>query len=293
MTPHPKDRRWLTVPVAMVMLLGACTNADDATTTTEGSAAPTTVSTTSTTSGEGPGTTEPTSNLPDLGGRRVVVAVDNQTFPFNFNDDGEDTGWDYELLEAMCEGLNCEVEFLEVAPDNVISSVASGDADVASDGATFTDELAEEVDLSAPIIPVEQRLIVRLDETRFDTVGQFSNSDARVGAVEGTANHRIALDTWGTNRTTGFPDLDAAVSALFDGDVDAVVIFDFAGQGYVGDGDDDVKQIQGVLATGEIGLVFTPGSDLVAPFDEALTELTINGTLGTLNAFWFAPASAS
>jgi ABC-type amino acid transport substrate-binding protein len=61
----------------------------------------------------------------------------------------------------------------------------------------------------------------------------------------------------------------------------------------VGTGDQDVKQIEGVLGSGELALIFTPGSDLVEPFNQALLELTINGTLGTLNTFWFAPASAS
>lgn len=283
-------RRWLLAPLAM-MLVVACTN-DGETTSTSGGITLTTAGTTSTTS-DGSGTTEPTSNLPDLAGRTITVAVDNETFPFNFTDEGTNTGWDYEALTAICDALNCQIVFTDVASDAVVATVSQGAADLAGDASLISDQLTAVVDVSNPVLPMEQRLVVRDDETRFNTVSEFSSSSAIVGAVTGTANHQVALDTWGTSRTRAFPTLDAAIAALVGSDIDAVVIFDFAGQGYVGVSDDAVKQIEGVLGSGELALIFTPGSDLVAPFNEALLELTVNGTLGTINTFWFAPASAS
>lgn len=283
-------RRWLLAPLAM-MLVVACTN-DGETTSTSGGITLTTAGTTSTTS-DGSGTTEPTSNLPDLAGRTITVAVDNETFPFNFTDEGTNTGWDYEALTAICDALNCQIVFTDVASDAVVATVSQGAADLAGDASLISDQLTAVVDVSNPLLPMEQRLVVRDDETRFNTVSEFSSNSATVGAVTGTANHQVALDTWGTSRTRAFPTLDAAIAALVGSDIDAVVIFDFAGQGYVGVSDDAVKQIEGVLGSGELALIFTPGSDLVAPFNEALLELTVNGTLGTINTFWFAPASAS
>lgn len=283
-------RRWLLAPLAM-MLVVACTN-DGETTSTSGGITLTTAGTTSTTS-DGSGTTEPTSNLPDLAGRTITVAVDNETFPFNFTDEGTNTGWDYEALTAICDALNCQIVFTDVASDAVVATVSQGAADLAGDASLISDQLTAVVDVSNPVLPMEQRLVVRDDETRFNTVSEFSSNSATVGAVTGTANHQVALDTWGTSRTRAFPTLDAAIAALVGSDIDAVVIFDFAGQGYVGVSDDAVKQIEGVLGSGELALIFTPGSDLVAPFNEALLELTVNGTLGTINTFWFAPASAS
>ena len=277
--------------MGLVIVVGACTPGGE-TTTTGGATIPTTVTTTATTA-DPTGTTAPTSNLPDLEGRTITLAVDHQSFPFNFLRDGEATGWDYGLVEAICEGLNCQLEILELDPDDMVNAVIEGRADLASDGSIFTEALVSQVDPSQPLIPVEQRLVVREEETRYDTVGQFTEGDGAVGAVEGTSNHDVAIATWGNDRTRSFPDLAAAIAALLGGEVDAVVIYDFAGQGYVGEGDDQIKLIQGVLGSGEVGLIFTPGSDLVAPFDEALTELVRNGTMGTLNALWFAPATAS
>ena len=286
------NRRWPFALLLAGVLLAACTNDGETTTTSEGTSPLTTAATTSTTS-EPSGTTEPTSNLPDLGGRVVTVAVDNETFPFAFTSDGETTGWDYATLGAVCEGLNCELEFVVTASEQVLTAVSEGTVDVAGDGIILTEEVTALVDASQPLLPMEQRLIVRRDETRFDTVGEFGTDGGAAGAVEGTSNHQIAIDTWGTPRTTAFPDLPAAIAALLAGDIDAVVIYDYAGQGYVGEGDDEIKLIQGVLGSGQVGFVFPPGSDLVEPFDQALAELTRDGTLGTLAALWFAPASAS
>jgi polar amino acid transport system substrate-binding protein len=53
--------------------------------------------------------------LPDLGGREVTVAIENQYLPFNYIDpnSGEPTGWDYEAWDAICELLNCVPVYIE------------------------------------------------------------------------------------------------------------------------------------------------------------------------------------
>jgi polar amino acid transport system substrate-binding protein len=282
---------WRTLATIGLLVLAACTNQGGTTSTGVLGTQPSTTAP-PTTSG-GSTTTEAPRTLPDLEGRTVIAAVDNQTFPFSFEEDGDAQGWDYEALAAICEALNCEVEFQVVASEALTDTVAEGEADVAGDGSLFDQPLAEAVELSEPIIPYEQRLVVRLDETRYNTVGQFSNGESPVGVVEGSIGLELALDTWGSDRVVVYRTLAEAISDLIGGDIDAVVILDFAGQGYVGEGDHQVKRIQGVLASGEVGLIFTPGSDLVEPFNAALTELMVDGTLGTLNAFWFAPATAS
>ena len=57
---------------------------------------------------EAPGGTS-AEGLPDLGGREVTVAVENQYLPFNYIDPatGEAAGWDYEVWNEICRLLNC------------------------------------------------------------------------------------------------------------------------------------------------------------------------------------------
>ncbi|MDX1379171.1 MAG: ABC transporter substrate-binding protein, partial [Anaerolineales bacterium] len=50
-----------------------------------------------------PGTS--TDGLPDLGGREILIAVENAYNPFNFIDEttGEAVGYDYDLFADACE----------------------------------------------------------------------------------------------------------------------------------------------------------------------------------------------
>jgi polar amino acid transport system substrate-binding protein len=69
--------------------------------------------------------------------------------------------------------------------------------------------------------------------------------------------------------------------------VDAVIIDDVAGQGYVGENAEQIKLLPDVLkADEELGYIFPPGSDLVAPFNMALMSMIVDGTLNEINAAW-------
>jgi len=59
---------------------------------------------------ESPAATEaPASGLPDLGGKTLVVAVENAYPPFNMIDEasGEGVGWDYDTVNEICESTAC------------------------------------------------------------------------------------------------------------------------------------------------------------------------------------------
>ncbi|HEX5671750.1 MAG TPA: transporter substrate-binding domain-containing protein [Acidimicrobiia bacterium] len=283
-----KSRRWLVAAVAV--LAAACTG-DGATTTTTGGGTTTTAASTST---SGPTTTVDPTNLPDLEGRQVRVAVDHDSFPFNYIDEPNGpTGWDYEVIPLICEALGCTQEFVVVEPEQVLSAVGDGTADLTGDGTIADAALGGLVEFSTPYLGVEQRLVVRGGEDRFTTIEEFTAGSGIVGVIAGSRNESLAITTWGAGRVRGYIDLASAIDGLVGTTIDAVLIDDFGGQGYVGEHDLEVKQIDGVVASGELALAFTPSSDLTAIFNAALTALIDDGTLSTINAFWFAPASAS
>ena len=283
------SRRWMVALTAMVLAV-ACTSDGDTTTTVIGGTTSTSASTTT----ASPSTTVDSANLPDLEGRQVRVAVDHNSFPFNFVDEPNGpTGWDYEVITLLCESLFCNAEFVIVEPNQVLNAVGDGTVDLTGDGTIADASLSGLVEFSIPYLEVEQRLVVRADEERFTTIDDFAASSGIVGVVAGSRNDDLAVTTWGAGRVRGFIDLASAIDGLVGSIIDAVFIDDFGGQGYVGEHEDSVKQIDGVVASGELALAFTPSSDLTGLFNAALTALTEDGTLSTINAFWFAPASAS
>ena len=247
-------------------------------------------------SGEAPArdtAAETASGLPDLGGREVTVAVENAYLPFNYIDPstGEPAGWDYDAIRAMCELLNCTPVFVEAAWEGMIQAVADGQYDMAADGITITEERAQIVDFSDGYINIDQRLLARADEDRFTTVQEFiDNSDLVMGTQTGTTNYETAAAILPTQRIQAFEQFPFAVQALIAGDIDAVIIDETAGQGYLGVNAEQLQLVGESLESQQLGFIFPKGSDLVGPINAALAELRANGTLDQLAEKYFSDA---
>lgn len=235
-------------------------------------------------------TGEETGGLPDLGGREITVAVENAYLPFNYIDPatGEPAGWDYEAINAMCELLNCTPVFVEAAWEGMIQAVADGQYDMAADGITITEDRKEIVDFSDGYINIDQRLLARIDEDRFDSVQSFvDNAELVMGTQTGTTNFETASQILSADRIQAFEQFPFAVQALIAGDIDAVIIDETSGLGYQGVNAESLKLVGESLSSDELGFIFPKGSDLVGSINAALAELEANGTMAALAQKFF------
>ena len=241
--------------------------------------------------GEGEATEE-TMALPDLGGREVTIAVENAYLPFNYidPDTGEATGWDYEVWNEICNLLNCAPVYVETGWEGMIQAVSDGQFDAAADGITITEERAEIVDFSDGYINIEQRLLVRKDEDRINGIQDIvDNEELVLGTQTGTTNYETAKQYLPEERIQAFEQFPFAVQALIAGDIDAVIIDEVAGQGYLGENADQLKLVGDSLSSDQLGFIFPKGSDLVEPVNMALKALKENGFLQEINTKYFGP----
>ena len=232
----------------------------------------------------------PKGDLFDCGGREVTIAVENAYIPFNFVrlDNGKADGWDYDAISAICQRLNCKPVYKEIGWDGMIVAVSQGQFDMAADGITITDERKQQVDFSDGYIAIEQRIMTRQNESRFDSVDSLkANPALKLGTQKGTTNYDQAIKLVGEGRVVGFDTFGDVVQALINGDVDGVVIDDTAGQGYVGVNKDKIKLIPGSLSSDELGFIFPKGSVMVGPVNAALKVMRTDGTLNKLGTKWF------
>ena len=215
--------------------------------------------------------------------------------PFNGIDaaTGAGIGWDYDALREICARLNCQPVFAATPWQGMLEAVAAGEFDLGADGITITAERAQLVDYSDPYMTVGERLAIRPGEARFASLGAFQDGDYLIGAQTGTTNHALAVELVGAGRAVGYAQAGQALEALLAGKVDAVLVDEYAGQGYSGVYADAVALLPGALSQGELGLVFPPGSDLIAPINMALDSMRADGTLDEINARWFRPPSDS
>lgn len=232
--------------------------------------------------------------LPDLEGRVIEIAVENSYVPFVFmnTETNEAQGWDYDTVNEICARLNCVPNFIETAWDGQILAVGTGEFDMAMGGITITAERAEVVDFTDGFISLQQVLLARVGEDRFTNADELAaNEELRVGVQPGTTNYFVAVELVGEERVVAYETFPVAVQALIAGDVDAVIMDDVAGQGYVGVSADAIEIIGEPLSAEELlGYIFTPGSDLVEPFNAAIASMQADGTLQAISNKWFLGA---
>ncbi len=232
--------------------------------------------------------------MPDLQGCTLRIAVENAYQPFNFidTDTGEGIGYDYDIFNEICVRINCTPEFEETSWDAMVAIMGGqGDFDtfdVGADGITITEERAQNVDFSIPYIQSAQVLLVGINEDRFTEPAEFAaDENLLIGTQLGTTNYDAAVNLVGEDRVTAFDQFGAAVQALINGDVDAVMIDNVAGQGYVGANSEALKITGEAVESEELGFIFSKGSPLVEPINTGLQSMIDDGTLEELFTKWF------
>ncbi len=230
--------------------------------------------------------------LPDLGGREITIAVENFYLPYNYIDPetGEPAGWDYDVWDEICKLLNCTPNYVEASWEGMIQAVADGTYDAAADGITITEDRAKQVDFSDGYMSIEQRLLVRLDDDRIESIEDIVNDESLVlGTQVGTTNYETATGYLPDERIEAFEQFPFVVQALIAGDVDAVIIDETAGQGYRGENADKLKLVGPSMSSDLLGFAYPKGSDLVEPVNAALAELAANGFMDEVNEKYFGP----
>lgn len=226
----------------------------------------------------------------DLEGQVIEVGSDTTYPPFEtINEDGEAVGFDVDVVNAICERINCVAEFVTTAWDGIFPALANGEFDMVASGVSITEERDQIVDFSDPYLVVSQAITTRVEDEDL-TADDFTNpdSDLTLGAQLGTTNAQLGADLVGEQRLRTYDDFNSAVLALLNGDVDGVIIDGVTAQAFVQQyAGELVVNIEG-LTSDPLGLVFQEGDELIDAFNWGLAEIQQDGTLDALIAEWFA-----
>ncbi|MBB4009134.1 basic amino acid ABC transporter substrate-binding protein [Allorhizobium taibaishanense] len=234
-------------------------------------------------------------DLPDLGGKTVIVVTENAYPPLQFVDpkSGKAVGWEYDAMNEIAKRLNFKVEYQNTSWDAMIQAVADGQYNIGMTGITIKEDRKQKVDFSDPYMRSQQLMLVRGDETRFTDAKSFKALDkGLIGAQPGTSPFYTAvyevLDGNEQNpRIKLFETFGATVQALKTGDVDLVLTDSTAGKGYVDASNGALKIVGEPLGAEDFGFIFQKGSDLVKPVNAAIAALKADGTFDALNKKWF------
>jgi arginine/ornithine transport system substrate-binding protein len=130
--------------------------------------------------------------------RDLRIAFDVPYEPFEYrNDEGELTGFEVELAEAMCEEMQANCEFVIQAWDGMIPGLLARKFDLIMSSMSITEERAERVNFSEPYYITPGGWFAR-DNFNTDVTNMDAMADKTVGVQRGTT-----MDTYVTENMGG------------------------------------------------------------------------------------------
>lgn len=99
------------------------------------------------------------------GKQKVIVASDTAYAPFEFQDEntGKYVGFDIDLIQAIAEVNNWDVEVRSMNFDGIIPALQTASVDLAISAMTITDKRKEQVNFSIPYYQSGQCVAVRAE----------------------------------------------------------------------------------------------------------------------------------
>lgn len=232
-------------------------------------------------------------DLPDLGGKEIVVVTENAYPPLQFTDkDGVAIGWEYDAMAELAQKLNFKVRYENSSWDAMIPAVSEGQYDIGMTGITIKDDRKEVVDFSDAYMRSEMVMLVRGDEARFADPAAFAADDKLLIAAQPgttpfyTSVYEVLDGNEANPRIKLFETFGATVEALKSGDVDLVLTDGTAGKGYVDASNGGLKIVGPKLGVEDFGFIFPKGSELVAPINAGIAAMKADGSIDALNKKW-------
>ncbi|MFO8065251.1 MAG: transporter substrate-binding domain-containing protein [Spirochaetia bacterium] len=131
----------------------------------------------------------------------IVVATSGTLFPASFyNDDDELTGFDVEVMRAVADELDLEVEFRIMAFDGMLGAIQSGQVDAAVNDINRTAEREEQVDFSEPYKYSFASLMVR--EEDLSGIETVDDLEGKVHAGEASTTFSRVMRSFGAEILT-------------------------------------------------------------------------------------------
>lgn len=206
--------------------------------------------------------------------------------PMDYIDEnGELTGFEVEFGKAVCEKLGVTPEFQEISWDAKETELSAKNIDCIWNGLTITDERKETMSISNPYMNNKQVIICKADNKDAFSVAGGLDGKTVVAEKESAGEEAIAdaqyADFFGKANYVAVESMKNAMMEVKAGTADAAVIDYVTGIGSLGEGSDyaELAIVEKSFADEQYGIAFRKGSDITEKVNQAIKELTEDGTL--------------
>ena len=214
-----------------------------------------------------------------------TVAASCDYPPLEYIDDaGNIVGYEMELIQAIAEEMNININIVNVSFDGIIAGIQSKQYDIGASGLTITEERKQTCDFTTPILQFSLSIV-----TKKDTEG-ISNEDDLVGKKVGVqlgTTCQFACEDAGLEVKT-YDEAPSAILDLANGNLDAVVLDSVVAEDFVlaNENYSQVLKISGSFQNSDdMGMAVIKGNtELLNLLNEGIQKVTESGKLAQIKA---------
>ncbi len=216
------------------------------------------------------------------------VGTDASYAPFGFQDEKshEYVGYDIDIIRAIAAAQGHEVAIKNLNFDGLIPALQTGDLDIAISDMTINEERARTVDFTDSYYKAGLSIVVRADETRYNSFDDLRGQKVGVtigstGAEVGRTIPQVQLREYST--------IADAFLDLQNGGVDAVVNDTPVDEYYVQNkGKGIAKVVPAQINQEDLGIAVKKGNAaLLGELNAGLRTIKENGTYADIYRKWF------
>ncbi|KOF10923.1 glutamine ABC transporter substrate-binding protein [Planococcus glaciei] len=207
------------------------------------------------------------------------VGIDTTYPPFEFEEGGEYTGIDIDIINAIAESQGFKIEFSPMDFGGIIPALQAGQLDVAIAGMSITDERKKVVDFSDPYFDAGLSLVVAKDNSDITALEDLKGKT--VAVKSGTTGSKFAMDNESKYGYTvaQFEDSPSMFQEVSNGNAD-VLLEDYPVIAYaIAQSGLDLKTVGDRLTGDQYGIAVLKGenADLLEKINTGLKELRDSG----------------
>jgi len=208
------------------------------------------------------------------------------------DEDGQLTGFDIELMEALASEAGIEIEWLDVSFEGIIASLQAGQYEVAIAGITPTPDRANVVDFGEVYYNSENGItnyMVYEDENSYNTLDDLQGLvvGAQLGTIQAELLGELAEDY---GFTVELRDTNSQIiEEIKIGTINVLLVESLVADSIV-EANSEFTKTELITDLDQLygnAIAFAKGSGYVDIFNNALEVLKDNGTLDSLIAKWF------
>ena len=208
----------------------------------------------------------------------ITVATNAEFPPFEYLENGKETGIDIEISSKIAKKLGVELKIKNSPFNSLILMLQNNMCDFVASGLSYDEERAKNVDFSDSYLSGFQKIIVLKDS---NIKNQNDLNNKRVGVQIGTTG-----DTYCSKRpeinTVRLAKPTDAILALLNKQIDAIVMDEFSANVLI-DNNDKLKKLDENLTKEDYNIaVYKGNTELLNVINETISEMKSSGEMDSI-----------